>query len=285
MFSKFINQNFGSGHVFELEIRNLLRAHGLSATTTGNDDRGVDIVAEADLGTRNVKFYIQCKYHNKAIGLEAIQEVYTGTSLRGNDGYPVVITNNRVTYEARKCAVKLGVEIIADREWQELQDGFEHYQVTDKTHYGLGKVGVPSTNFYEKHQKSSGRNNVVITHMVNTNAGSSNQHTFTRNGNLLVLSTLSISEAMPSSTNYLSLYRSNSEDECRSFISYINTRLIRFLILGSIVASSLRNTETWRFVPDPGAFDHIFTDQELYQKYGLTDDEIAIIESVIKERK
>ena len=137
MFSKFINQNFGSGHVFELEIRNLLRAHGLSATTTGNDDRGVDIVAEADLGTRKVKFYIQCKYHNKAIGLEAIQEVYTGTSLRGNDGYPVVITNNRVTYEARKCAVKLGVEIIADREWQELQDGFEHYQVTDKTHYGL----------------------------------------------------------------------------------------------------------------------------------------------------
>ena len=137
MFSKFINQNFGSGHVFELEIRNLLRAHGLSATTTGNDDRGVDIVAEADLGTKKVKFYIQCKYHNKVIGLEAIQEVYTGTSLRGNDGYPVVITNNRVTYEARKCAVKLGVEIIADREWQELQDGFEHYQVTDKTHYGL----------------------------------------------------------------------------------------------------------------------------------------------------
>lgn len=149
----------------------------------------------------------------------------------------------------------------------------------------IGKVGIPTVNFYEKHQKTSGRNNVVITHMVNTNAGSSNQHTFTRNGNLLVLSTLNISETMPSSTNYLSLYRSDSEDECKSFISYVNTRLIRFLIFGSIVASSLRNTETWRFVPDPGAFDHIFTDQELYQKYGLTQEEINIIESVIKERK
>lgn len=45
------------------------------------------------------------------------------------------------------------------------------------------------------------------------------------------------------------------------------------------------NKETWRFVPDPGAFDHIFTDEELYKKYNLTDDEIKLIESVIKERK
>ena len=45
------------------------------------------------------------------------------------------------------------------------------------------------------------------------------------------------------------------------------------------------NDETWRFVPKPEAFDHIFTDQELYKKYNLTDEEINIIESVIKERK
>jgi len=30
---------------------------------------------------------------------------------------------------------------------------------------------------------------------------------------------------------------------------------------------------------------HIFTDAELYKKYGLTPEEINIIESVIKERK
>ena len=65
MFSKFINQNFGSGNNFELEVRNLLRAHGMSATTTGNDDKGVDIVAKADLAGTKVKFYIQCKCHIK----------------------------------------------------------------------------------------------------------------------------------------------------------------------------------------------------------------------------
>ena len=31
--------------------------------------------------------------------------------------------------------------------------------------------------------------------------------------------------------------------------------------------------------------ENIFTDQELYEEYNLTDEEINIIESVIKERK
>lgn len=43
--------------------------------------------------------------------------------------------------------------------------------------------------------------------------------------------------------------------------------------------------EVWKFVPAPEVFDHIFTDDELYKKYDLTDEEITIIESVIKERK
>jgi translation elongation factor P/translation initiation factor 5A len=34
-----------------------------------------------------------------------------------------------------------------------------------------------------------------------------------------------------------------------------------------------------------GENKHIFTDQELYEEYNLTDEEINIIESVIKERK
>ena len=77
----------------------------------------------------------------------------------------------------------------------------------------------------------------------------------------------------------------NTENEAKSYISYLNTRLVRFLVFIACCGQHLNNDYTWRFVPDPGTFDHIFTDQELYQKYGLTPDEIAIIESVIKERK
>jgi site-specific DNA-methyltransferase (adenine-specific) len=77
----------------------------------------------------------------------------------------------------------------------------------------------------------------------------------------------------------------NTLAQAESLKSYLSTRLIQFIINASLIGANLTNKESWRFVPDPGTFDHIFTDEELYKKYNLTDEEINIIESVIKERK
>lgn len=74
-------------------------------------------------------------------------------------------------------------------------------------------------------------------------------------------------------------------DEIRSFISWLSTKFIRFLIIINIGSLTMMNERGWRFVPAPKAFDHIFADQELYEEYKLTPEEINIIESVIKERK
>ena len=84
--------------------------------------------------------------------------------------------------------------------------------------------------------------------------------------------------------NYIGLYCSDVEDKCKSFVSYFDTRLIRFVMLVALVGQGGTDEEFWRYVPDPGAFDHIFTDAELYAKYNLTEEEINIIESVIKPR-
>lgn len=75
-----------------------------------------------------------------------------------------------------------------------------------------------------------------------------------------------------------------SEAECQSAVSYYSCKLIWWLVHRFFNISKL-NTYSFSFVPDPGKFDHIFTDKELYDKYNLTQEEIAIIESVIKERK
>lgn len=94
--------------------------------------------------------------------------------------------------------------------------------------------------------------------------------------------------AEPLFANDAPIWYSDSEDECKSIMSYFSTRLIRFLMLLSVHGQhifSQVDMSIFRFVPDPGAFDHIFTDEELYKKYNLTPDEISIIESVIKERK
>jgi site-specific DNA-methyltransferase (adenine-specific) len=87
------------------------------------------------------------------------------------------------------------------------------------------------------------------------------------------------------SNNYSIIYSSDNIDNVKSFVSYVNTKYVRFCILIGLCALYIVSNEAWRFVPDPGAFDHIFTDEELYKKYNLTPEEINIIESVIKERK
>lgn len=106
-------------------------------------------------------------------------------------------------------------------------------------------------------------------------------------GNTLLLGEMSIQElSCPIvKASEKMIFSSDSKDECMSFISFASSKFIRFIAFTLIDGQQPKFEKIWRFVPDPGAFDHIFTDQELYQKYGLTPDEITIIESVIKERK
>jgi site-specific DNA-methyltransferase (adenine-specific) len=72
----------------------------------------------------------------------------------------------------------------------------------------------------------------------------------------------------------------NSETEARSLQSYFTTRFFRFLVsLRKITQNAFRSTYEW--VPIQ-IWDRVWTDEALYEKYGLTEDEIAHIESVIK---
>ena len=71
-----------------------------------------------------------------------------------------------------------------------------------------------------------------------------------------------------------------SEDEAESLRSYVCTKFFRFIVsLRKITQHAIRSTYTW--VPIQ-TWDQIWVDAELYAKYGLTDDEIAYIESAIK---
>lgn len=154
MFEEFIKESFRSGDHFEFAVCTTLQTFGFKAYRTGNDDRGVDIIAEAPLKDITPKFYIQCKCHNKSIGLAPIQEVYAGCHLRGNDGYPVVITNNIVTHNARVAAAQLGVEIIGEGEWRELENAYRQQKILNTCRYGLlGILMGSSTGDYEHIQR------------------------------------------------------------------------------------------------------------------------------------
>lgn len=83
-------------------------------------------------------------------------------------------------------------------------------------------------------------------------------------------------------------FTSNSKDECESFISWLNTKFTRFFVAINISKlTGILTNDYFRFVPAPptGKFDHIYTDQELYEAFDLPQKYRDVIEAVIKERK
>ena len=73
----------------------------------------------------------------------------------------------------------------------------------------------------------------------------------------------------------------DKQEEADSALAYLQTRMVRFLIsLRKISQDAMKSVYTW--VPQQ-VWDHDWTDAELYKRYGITKDEQAYIEMVIKE--
>lgn len=82
------------------------------------------------------------------------------------------------------------------------------------------------------------------------------------------------------SETYLMIGPFGTTNECENVMSYIHTKFFRFLVL------LRKNTQhatskVYQFVPLQD-FSHPWTDEMLYKKYNLTEDEIAFIESMIR---
>ncbi len=71
-----------------------------------------------------------------------------------------------------------------------------------------------------------------------------------------------------------------SEEEARNVITYIKTKFFHFL-LGLKKNTQHTTQAVYEFVPMQD-FSKSWTDEELYAKYGLTEKEIAFIESMIR---
>lgn len=83
-----------------------------------------------------------------------------------------------------------------------------------------------------------------------------------------------------SSETYVFIGPFADENECTNVISYISTRFMRFLaMLKKVTQSTTRSIYTFVPIQD---FSEPWTDEKLYKKYDLTQDEIAFIESMIR---
>ena len=84
------------------------------------------------------------------------------------------------------------------------------------------------------------------------------------------------------SDSYLIIFSSDSLSEAESYLSYLKTKFYRFLLLLSITSISI-SRDKFQFIPTQNFTCH-FTDSDLNIKYGLSDEEIAFIDSMIKEK-
>lgn len=80
--------------------------------------------------------------------------------------------------------------------------------------------------------------------------------------------------------SYFIIGKYENKEEAENTLSYIKTKFVRFLILLSMSSINLSKL-VFAFVPMQD-FSKPWTDEELYAKYDLTDEEIAFVESMIK---
>ena len=80
--------------------------------------------------------------------------------------------------------------------------------------------------------------------------------------------------------SYFTIGAFDNLEEAENVISYLKTKFVRFLVLMTMSSINL-SKQVFPFVPME-RFDKPWTDEELYKKYGLSQEEIEMIETTIK---
>ncbi len=102
-----------------------------------------------------------------------------------------------------------------------------------------------------------------------------------KNGQVKVLSSLrTFAPNVACTDSYLIIGKFKTEREAENLRSYLSTKFARFLLLLSVSSINL-SKDKFKFVPLQD-FTKSWTDDELYKKYNLNEDEIAYIEKIIK---
>lgn len=136
-----------------------------------------------------------------------------------------------------------------------------------KGYYPISKV-IDKDSILQKHK-------VIITYaMSGGNKPSSD-------GNYQVISSLQILRPNEVCTEtYLILGVFDDSKSAENMMSYVQTKFFRFLLLQSLTSIHITK-DSFQFVPCQ-EYTTSWTDDKLYQKYGLSGEEIDLIESTIK---
>ena len=135
--------------------------------------------------------------------------------------------------------------------------------------------------FYTSKASISDKNSLIGKFKVIVTYAMSGGNKPSSDGRYQVLSSLQILSPNEACTEtYLILDTFDTIYEAENLVSYASTKYFRFLLLQALTSIHITK-DKFCFVPLQD-FSKPWTDEELYAKYGLTDEEIAFIESMIK---
>ena len=139
-----------------------------------------------------------------------------------------------------------------------------------------GGIGPYSKDLITINKNLIDRWKIVTSRLTAEHAGETD-----KNGQKRIFATLEILQPGTICTEtYMMLSTFEKEEDCRNMLLYLKTRFVRALI-GMATSTQQMSKANFRFVPLQD-FSKPWTDAELYAKYGLSEEEIAFIESMIK---
>ena len=125
------------------------------------------------------------------------------------------------------------------------------------------------------------KNNILSKYKVIITYAMSGGNKPTSQGDFQVISSLQVLGPSEVCTEtYLVLDVFDKIEEAKNLCSYVSTKTFRFLLLQALTSIHITK-DSFLFVPVQD-YSHSWTDEMIYKKYNLTDEEIAFIESMIR---
>lgn len=221
-------------------------------------------------------------YNGNCIITNAIGDKMSNTDQRKLDEYPILVRNNIAIHVIHKI-LRNNPITLNKKAYSYSYFAIRSYERGTSSQMKKDDVILLSSDgrgFYNR-DKVEDRNKIIDEWKVVITYAMSGGNKPTSNGDYQVISSLQILEPNEVCTEtYIILNTFQSNQEAQNMQTYVRTKFFRFLLLQAL--SSIHITkESFAFVPLQD-FSHSWTDEMLYKKYGLDENEIAFIESMIR---
>ncbi|MBQ6964792.1 MAG: Eco57I restriction-modification methylase domain-containing protein [Bacteroidaceae bacterium] len=218
-------------------------------------------------------------------GLCNITNIYGGkryTKERKLDEFPVFVRYSICVDIIKKVLLKKE-RLMSNVVYSSKPFGFRSFETGRKTNFpaSIELLGSKGISYVSEKEVSINKNLVGKWKVIMSKASAEHAGQTDKDGRKRIVSKV---EVLPPNTicseSYLLLSVFDDEQKANNLRDYVKTNFFRFLLSTILLTQNIAK-DKFQFVPLQD-FSHPWTDAMLYKKYGLTDEEISFIESMIR---